>query len=147
MKKLAQVYERNGSWFFGPQSKATTGLWIGTPPLIQLSRQDSQRRKGQAAIDALSASKEGVPLPDDPESNVVPMLTEAGVSSWNEFMKRAKCVGLELENDLLTIMPYKKLRRPKGALEGIPEKGFAISAAASRDEIGAALEAAMALSE
>jgi hypothetical protein len=143
MTKIAHVYARNGEWYFQPSSMATTGLWIATPPLVQINSHDSRQRKGEAALEVLNASQQGIPLPQDTGSVIVPLLTKAGARSWTEFMKKAKCVGLELEGDKLTIMPHRKLPRPKGALEGMPEKAIVLSADTSAEEIGAALEEAM----
>ncbi len=143
MTKLAEVYERDDKWYVGPLSRATTGLWIATPPLIQLHKRDSRQCKGQAAIEALNASQHGVPVPADNEDLVGPLLALAGVKSWAAFMSKAKYIGLELENDQVTVMPHRKLPRPKGALEGMPEKAIVLPADASAEEIGAALEEAM----
>lgn len=143
MTKLAEVYERLDKWYFGSQSKATTGLWFGTPPLIVLSRHDPRQRKGEAALEVLNASQEGLPLPEDTRSVIVPLLTKAEVRSWPEFMKKAKCVGLELENNQLTLIPHRQIPQSKGSLEGIEGQDIVLPANASLEEIGAALEEAM----
>jgi hypothetical protein len=143
MTKLAHVYERNGEWYYQPSSKATTGLWIATPPQVQVSSRDSQQRKGEAALEVLNASQQGVPLPEDTGSVIAPLLTRAGVKSWPEFMKKAKGVGLELEGNQLTVTPHRQIPRSKGALEGIEDQHILLPADASPDEIGAALEEAM----
>jgi hypothetical protein len=128
MRKLAQVYEHNNDWFFGSQSKTTTGLWITMPPLIELGRHDSRQQKGEAALGVVGASQEGVPLPEDTSSVVIPMLTKVGAKSWSAFMKKARCVGLEFENGKLRLMPYRPLPRSKGALEGITEQAMVLPA-------------------
>jgi hypothetical protein len=143
MTKLAEVYERDSEWYIQPSSKTTTGLWIATPPLIQLNKHDPRPRKGEAVMEALNASRHGVPVPADNEDLVGPMLALAGVKSWSVFVKKAKCVGLELENNRLTLMPHRPMPRSKGALEGIPEQALVLPADASPEEIGAALEEAM----
>jgi hypothetical protein len=143
MKKLAEVYERNDDWYFQPSSQATTGLWIATPPVIRLKKQDSSQRKWEAVMEVLNASRQGVPVPADNENLVAPLLALAKVKSWAAFMKNGKCIGLELENGCLTIMPHRKFPRPKGALEGISEQAIVLSADASPEAIGSALEEAM----
>jgi hypothetical protein len=143
MTKLAQVYQRDESWYFGSQSKATTGLWIATPPLVEMSRHDSRLRKGEAAVEVLNASREGVPLPEDTDAGIIPLLTKARVKSWSQFMKKAKCVGLELENNQLTIRPYGQIPHSKGAMEGIEGQHIVLAPDASPEEVGAGLEEAM----
>jgi|SRR5579875_785317 len=144
MTRIAHAYERNGEWYFQPSSMATTGLWIATPPLVQVNSYDSRQRKGEAALEVLNASQQGIPLPEDTRSVIVPLLTKAGARSWTEFVKKAKCVGLELEGDKLTLMPHRKFPRSKDALEGITEQAVVLAANASPEEVGAALEEAFA---
>jgi hypothetical protein len=143
MTKLSQVYERDEAWYFLSQSKATTGLWIGASPLIELRRHDSRQRKGEVAFEVLAASREGVPLPEDTDAEIIPLLKRAGVKYWSQFMKKAKCVGLELESNHLTIRPYRQIPRGKGAVEGIEGQHIVLPADASPEEVGAALEEAM----
>jgi hypothetical protein len=143
MTKIAHVYERNEDWFAQASSKTMTGLWIATPPLIRLSRHDPRQRKGEVTLEVLKASQQSVPLPEDTGSVIVPLLTEAGVRSWTEFMKKAKAVGLELENNQLTIIPHRQMPRSKGALQGIEGQHIVLPADAPPEEVGAALEEAM----
>jgi hypothetical protein len=142
--KIASVYEREEAWYFQPSSKTTNGLWVATPPVIRLAPQDSTQRKGEAAIEALGASRESIPIPANPSALVAPLLAMAKVRSWPAFMKRAKLTMLELDHGTLRIIPQKKLADPEGALESLPEKTIELSEGAHPAEIGAALEEAMA---
>jgi len=54
---------------------------------------------------------------------------------------------LELEEGHITVLPQRKLKRPKGAMESLPEEAIVVSADASPDEIGSALEEALRRSE
>jgi hypothetical protein len=143
MTKLAEVYEREGEWYFQPSSKTVNGYWITTPPVIQLHQHDSHQRKGEAALEVLRASTEGVPTPTDPNWIPVPLFSKAGVWDWSAFMQTAKCVGIELEQEQLTITPHEQIPESGGALEGIAEKAIMLPVNASLEEIGAALEKAM----
>jgi hypothetical protein len=147
MTKLAHVYERNGEWYYQPSSKTVTGLWIATPPLIQLSSLDPKIRKGKAALEVLGASQQGLPLPENPSSVIAPLLAKVGVRSWREFMKKARGIGLELEMSQLTVTPHRQLPRSKGALEGVESQQILLPADAAPEEIGAALEEAMSRSQ
>jgi hypothetical protein len=95
-------------------------------------------------LEVLSASQVGVPLPEDTRSASAPLLTKAGVKSWSEFMKTAKCVGLELENNQLTLIPHRQIPRSRGSLEGIEGQHIVLPADTPPEKIGAALEEAFA---
>src|SRR5262249_32864040 len=92
------------------------------------------------ALAALSASVQGVPTPLDDDDLVGSILALAGVRSWATFMERAKCVGLHVQDNKLTIMPHKKRSRPKGALQGIAGQSIVLPADATPEEIGQAIE-------
>ncbi|HLN28312.1 MAG TPA: contact-dependent growth inhibition system immunity protein [Gemmataceae bacterium] len=93
------------------------------------------------AFQALSKSRQGVPLPKPEDNLVVGILQMANVKSWSAFMRAAKCISLELEDGRLSIVPHSKLGS-KGALESISEKTIVMPADASPEEIGAAMEEA-----
>ena len=145
--KIASIYERNESWYFQPSSKTTNGLWVASSPLLSVDRKDSPQRKSEMAFEVLNTSTDSVPIPTDPNALVSPLLELANVKSWATFMKDAKCISLELEDGQLAIIPQRKLKRPKGALESLPEEAIIVSADASPDSIGSALEEAIGRSE
>ncbi len=140
MRLAVEIYERGDDWFFQPMSRATTGLWVATPPIICLKKQDSLVTKATAILDSLSQSSFDVPVPEASENLLAPLLEKSSIKSWNVFMKHAKCVGVDLEGGRLSMIPSRKLRRPAAALEGIPEQAIALSADAPLIEVGSALE-------
>jgi hypothetical protein len=145
--KMASIYQRKDDWFYQPSSKATTGLWVATTPVVRLNQQATPEEKWRTAAEMLEASQEGVPVPNDPNTLVIPLLQLAQVSSWGAFMKNAKCVVLELENNRLRVIPQRQLRRPKGAMEEMTEKAIVLSLDTLPEVMGAALERGLALSE
>ncbi|MBX9792283.1 MAG: hypothetical protein K2Y37_25570 [Pirellulales bacterium] len=66
--------------------------------------------------EALAASRTGIPHPTDWDAVEFPLPAMAGVRSWEQFAKRAKCVAVEDENGTLRIIPYKK-KDHKGSFE------------------------------
>jgi hypothetical protein len=143
MKKSADLYEREGEWYFQPSSRTTDGLWVATPPVIQVNSHEPRQRKGEAALEVLKLSILEIPRSDDSESVIAPLLTKAGASSWREFARKAKSVGLELQGDKLTVIPYRRFGRSKDAFEGIPDEAIVLAADSSPEDVGAALEEAM----
>src|SRR5262249_406771 len=123
-------------------SKTTTGLWIAAPPLLRVSKDDSHKRKYEAALEAVRCSEDSVPLPKDTSSVIAPLLSMAKANSWPQFVQTAKCIMIELENGQLKIIPHRKLPRPKGALQSLPEGAISLSEDSAGEEVGAALEEA-----
>jgi hypothetical protein len=145
--KMASIYQRKDDWFYQPSSQATTGLWIATTPVVRLNQQATPEDKWRTAAEMLDASQEGVPVPNDPNTLVIPLLRMAQVSTWAAFMKNAKCVVLELENNSLRVIPQRQLPRPKGAMEEMTEKAIVLPLDALPELLGAALQRGLALSE
>jgi len=147
MTQLAQIYERNDDWYFQASSRATTGLWIATPPLVVLNRHAPHLKKGLAALEVLNSSREDVSLPEDTSAVIAPLLSKAGVDLWPTFMKKARYVELERENNQLILIPNREIPRSKGSLEGIPKRSIVMSADTAPEAIGLALEDAFARCE
>ena len=143
MMKMAMIYQRDEHWYFQPSSKTTNGMWIAASPLCTLDRRESCRRKCEVALQVLNSSRDSVPIPTDPKTLIAPLLNVANVRSWAAFMRAAKCISIELDGEQLSIIPQKKLSRPKGALESRPDDTIVVRVDASPEEIGAALEQAM----
>ncbi len=143
MMKLTTIYERGDTWYFEPYSRAITGLWVATPPLLRLDKDASAKHKYEAAMEALNSSQEGIPLPSDEEDPSAPFLAMAKTNSWAAFMKTSRVIDVELHNGRLTITPQRRLRRPAGALEPISERALDLPADASPEEIVKAMDEAM----
>jgi hypothetical protein len=145
--KRASVFDRDGLWYFQPTSRTVTGLWIYTPPVVQLDKAASPQQKYEAAIQVLNACKHGLPVPDPNESHFSELLEVAKVGSWSVFAKKAKCIGVAMENDQIIVTPWQKMKRYKGAFEPVPEKAIIMPANSSPEEVGAAIEEAMSRCE
>ncbi len=115
--KRCEVYCRaDGYYYICAQSQTTTGLWMGVRPFLKIGVDEPAARLGEAICEALAASRTGIPHPTDWDAVEVPLPAMAGVKSWAQFAKGAKCLGVEDENGALTIIPYKKMR-PRGSFE------------------------------
>jgi hypothetical protein len=141
--KSAAVFSRNGVLYFHSQSRTTAGVWIATSPFLRIEPDGSPARKGEAAVEALRASQDGVPHPTNWNGLLTPLLELAGVKSWSTFMKGAKSLGLEVEGDGLKMVPTRNLG-PKEGFEAVPEQTVEIPFSSSPDQVGMALDEAMA---
>jgi len=142
MMEMASIYQRDGKWYVQSTSRTITGLWIATPPVVQVEARESRERKGEAVLQALNASQHGIPTPSDGNSVAVPLLTAAKVRSWSEFMKKARSVHVEREGERLKVMPYRKTDYT-GAQQGIPDEAVELPVSAPAEEVGAAVEEAL----
>jgi hypothetical protein len=102
-----------------------------------------QAAKGEAIFEALDASHEAVPHPTNWNGLLSPLLELAGVKSWATFMRSAKCLNVEAEDERLTIIPQRNLG-PKEGYESLSEKTIEFPLGSRPEEIGAALEEAFA---
>jgi hypothetical protein len=94
----------------------------------------------------LNASQESVPHPTDWKSVAAPLLELAGVKSWTTLSKGAKTVNFEVEGGKLEIIPYRNGGSAKGFV-AISDKAIELSADASAEHIGAAMEMGLARCE
>ncbi|SRR6266705_305001 len=121
MKLSASAFLRDGKIYIQAFSKTKNGVWIASGPVYVVEEKNSDQL-GQKALDALGRSRQGVPHPTQAEWKAIqePMLQAAGVKSWTTFAKGAKAVGLNLENDTITMEPSSDYANEGGT--SLPEK-------------------------
>jgi hypothetical protein len=144
--KICSVYERSASWYFQPESRTVTGLWIAADPVIELSGKATPEDKARAVRLCLEASRQNVPTPDANANLVAELLSRADVDSWAVFMATATRISIELRLEGIILIPYRKLSVPRGALESIPERQLALPQDSPESELGKAIEEVMARS-
>jgi hypothetical protein len=144
--QMCTIYEREQDWFFQSLSKTVTGLWIANGPILKLEQSVQGRKKADALLACLSQSRQGVPNAENPRNLVLQLLESARVKGWASFMNRAKCIIAESMSGRITLTPQRKLPRPKGSMESLPDLRIDLPFAASSDELGLALEEAMSRS-
>ena len=146
--KEATAYKRSDGWYFHAFSRTTAGIAMGAGPRIKLSNNAVRDELGNAVLTALEGSTTGVPHPMPKESakSFQPMLDLACVKNWAAFSRGAANVDITLKDERLEFEPW----RNAGAREGfvpIPNAQIVLPANASADEIGEALQKAMAIAE
>jgi hypothetical protein len=131
----ASAYEWHGRIFLHPDSRTTTGLWVGSEPNASADPGNAVEL-GRAILLALSGSKEGVPHPSIWEDKSAPLRKFAGAKSFRDFFGSARCVSIKLQDDRVTLTPYRNL----GARDGyVPIKGKDRTSPPNAPELGAAL--------
>ena len=142
--KSASAFKRGDSWFFHADCKTTDGVWIETSPRIKHNVNVTSDVLGQAVIEVLNGSKEGVSHPPlaelDEEST--PLMELAGVKTWAAFARRASSVVISADDDWLTIEPWENAGTRMGF---IPISGVSVKVRrdAPVEEVGEALKKAM----
>lgn len=142
MMKAATVYQNGSVVCFHSSSKTTAGLWIATPPFLRVEPGSAVAAKGEAVLEVLNASREGVPHPTSWGGLIAPLLELAGVKSWAAFMKNAACLNLEVLGERLKVIPNRNLG-PKEGFEPVPGDAVEIPFPSSPGEIGGVLEVAL----
>ncbi len=80
---------------------------MGAPPRsTEISHID---KLGALIGQALEVSKSDVPHPTSWKGLFDPVLQLAGVKSWSTFVKSAKCVEVELDEDGIWLIPMRNL--------------------------------------
>ena len=140
--KAATAYKRGNALYLHSSSKTTAGVWIATPPFTKVDTDALASSKGEAILQAIWGSQEGVPHPTNWKTLIDPLLALAGVKSWGTFMKNAACVGVESDAARLRLIPNRNLG-PKEGFEPLLASALDLSCQAAPDEIGMALEKLM----
>jgi len=92
--KKSVLYERDGRLFLRTRSKTTDGLWMDDGPCTVISASEQPGTIGAALLEVLSKSNDRVAPPKSWDEQSRPLLDAAGVASWAEFRKGAKCVAV-----------------------------------------------------
>ena len=141
--KAATIYGRGGKIYVHSLSKTSAGVWVINAPVLAVDGGDV-REIGQSLRECLAASSDGVPHPKSFTNLSDPMLSLAGVKSYNTFAKSAKCVEVELNGETATLIPTRN-EGVEGGFVPLPEK--AQVAGNEGDSLGSAAIAALALAE
>ena len=142
--KAATVYKRANRIYLHASSKTTAGVWIATPPFIQVDSGSSPSDLGKSVMDALGGSQALVPHPAKWSGLLAPLLEQAGVKSWETFMRKSQCLNLEATEDRLKLIPNRNLGTTEG-FEPMLDKAIDVPLTSSPDQIGTALTDALAL--
>jgi hypothetical protein len=111
--KRATAYLRRGRIFLEAKSKTMHGVWIQSDPISAVDP-DKPDEIGRAVLVVLACSKQGVSQPSRWQYKLNPIYSLAGVSSWDTFATAARCVGIALEGDTITFVPYRNLGGKEG---------------------------------
>jgi len=137
--KRAISYLRGNRVFTHASSKTTSGVWVLEPP-ASVAEVSDQKLLGQQVMQALDASRAGIPHPTSWRGIFDPILQLAGVKSWSTFVKSARCVEIELEAERLAYLATENLGA-EGGFNTI-ERMEVISALTDTQALGANLLAA-----
>jgi hypothetical protein len=139
MMKTAHVFEYNGNLYFRPYSQTTAGVWIGTDSIMRLDTAAPNSEIGRVVLLVIDKSQYAIPHPSVwSEMDDDPLLKAAGVKSWSAFMKKAKCLAVDLENLTLRLIPRRNMG-PREGYEPMPEQSVEIPLDSPPQHIGLAI--------
>ncbi len=145
MLKFATIYLYGDSLYFHPLSETTQGGWIATGPFIKVKSECIAIAKGKFALEVLEASREAIPHPASAECHEAPLLELAGQKSLETFWSESKRLSLDVEGDLLKVVPVAKYNPSigRGGIGYNPDQIIELPRNASAREIGLAIEEAL----
>ena len=143
MKRVI-AYQRKAQVIVFAQSQTTAGVWIMDGAAYAAEIGDVSQI-GILIDQALEVSKVDVPHPTSWKGLFDPVLKLAGVKSWSTFVKSAKCVEVELDEDGIWLIPTRNL----GADGGFDRIGRHACSAMRSDatDLGQALVRALEIAE
>jgi hypothetical protein len=132
----ASIYKRKDGWYLNSDSQSN-GALIAGPSFLKLPLDATCESLGNGIKTVINASLADVPFPTDWGPVFRPALDLAGVKSWSEFARNAQCVGVKGTESAIVILPWRKDR---GSFFPLPDLEFQLSANASPEEVGKAVQ-------
>jgi hypothetical protein len=137
VKKGATLHERKGELFLSSSSLTTDGVWIDSEPFCKIPAESDSKLIGDAIINAINSSRQGVPHPGPNQwsSVIAPLLALASAKSYGAFMKNSRCLVFTLDGDTIKMIPSKNLG-PKGGFEPLPADTISVPFTSPAESIG-----------
>lgn len=103
----SSAFRRNNAYYLRSDSRMMNGVWLAGPPYIKLDLPASSQSIADAVHQVLAASRVGIVDPGDSDDDDFPLLELAGVKSWVQFMKGARCVSIRTPDGVLSLRSYR----------------------------------------
>lgn len=134
MSRAAGAFFRRDAIYIISSSESTGGMWLSVGPVFKVPRDAEAPTLGQAALDALNASRRNVPVPDDLTGKE--MLEPFGFKNRSVLTKGAKYVVVVVVGDgpSVTVTPT---RSTKGGYLHMSDRALSVQPDAM--EVGQAL--------
>lgn len=150
-RRSAGVYLHPDEFILHAQHRAVSGVLLSAPPVVRLPPQASDAALGAALREVLRAFEEGVPHParDKWKEGAAAFLKQTGYRSWRALEGPARSCWIDEEQGGLNFTPLRN-GGSSGDRKGFQPFGAApvmTSAAATDEEVGAALKSALAVAE
>ncbi len=111
--RIASVYFFQGKALVHALGRTVKGAWIPVGPLRVLATEPLGGLEAPLT-EALAASCQGIPQPEDWALIMAPLLEASGARKWPDFLKGARCLGLEQRGDVLSVVPTRNLGEEGG---------------------------------
>jgi hypothetical protein len=94
-ERLANVDLRRGEYIVQSSSQTVAGFWISTGTPVRFSSTSSAMELGQAVVEALARSKQGVETPPRDAKLSQPLLDLVGVRDYAAYMKGTRSIDVD----------------------------------------------------
>lgn len=111
--RIASVYFFQGRALVYALGRTVEGAWIPSGS-IEAFPMEPMIGAASALLKALEASRQGLPQPEDWATVMEPLLEASGARKWPDFLKEARCMGVEQRGDVLSVVPTKNLGEEGG---------------------------------
>jgi hypothetical protein len=105
--RRATVLIRPNDFIVQPTLCTTMGLYVSGEPITVITRAAPPSRVGEAVRGALEVSMAVIPHPTDWRAFSAPLLTAAGVRSWNAIQRSARHCRVEATGAVIRIIPSR----------------------------------------
>jgi hypothetical protein len=103
--KACEVYFKPDAIYIFPQSTTVFGFGIADEPKCKLAPDSSGTEIGQAVLNALQASRHGLPQPKDLREVTRSVLSFTKSRSWKEFARNARLFLLSSDSAVVRVLP------------------------------------------
>lgn len=138
----AAIYLRRGKYLLQPYFQATSGIHLGGEPVTVLESHVADEELGRGLLQALSASKTGVPLPADWSQVVRHEQLAAGVRSWASFVRGTSYCSAERDDSRIHLLPSRNAGSREGFIH-LPAVALSLERGTSPAQLGVAIRAAL----
>lgn len=118
--QIASAYVLPDRVILHAQGRTTAGAWIPSGPLRRLPP-EPLAGVAEDLLRALGESRQGLPHPPDLAAVMAPLLEASGARKWPDFLKVARCLGVERRGEALRVVPTRNLGEEGGFEPLVPE--------------------------
>lgn len=104
--KLCEIYFRKDRAYVVSQSSTTFGVFVSVGPMYKVV-ETTPMRIGTAVLNALNASREGIPQPEEQRTIQNNLLSFTEAKNWKDLARTSTYVSVQAEGNIVTVHPHR----------------------------------------